>query len=449
MNVRPLALAGIPALFASGAVAARIVLGNAPRALARDLAQPLIVVTAWGNYGAACFAILAVCVLGTTLLALVAALARNAPDSRRGTVAVLTTVALALAACLAWPFIFSSDVYAYAAYGDMARQGLDPYRIVPAAAHDPFVDAARVQWSGVFPVCVYGPLFVGAARLAATGGAAYGVAATLLGLRAAACAAFLASVALLCAALEGVTPRQKWLALCAYGLNPTLIWSAAEGHNDAYLALVACAAAVLVRSSCSLTAVLLLALTPVWKASGTVLAVAAALHAAFIARLGSGRTLTALGAGTGIAVGIALPPLLPALATVGARGTYEPASLQGLIGLWPALVLAGAAAIFALAAFSRQRSEGFAWFGIAVVVALPNVYPWYGLWLAPLALAAGGGFAAAALWGATISSALRYLPDATGGPAGIARLAAALGALPLALAFGRFASSNKKAPFLP
>jgi len=449
VNVRPLALAGIPALFASGALAARVALGHAPRSLARDLAQPLTVVTAWGGYGAACFAILAVCVLGATLLAFVAALAPDAPDAPDGTTAILTTVALALAAALAWPFVFSSDVYAYAAYGDMAARGLDPYRIVPVAAHDPFIDAARVQWSGVFPVCVYGPLFVGTARLATAAGAGFGVAATLLGVRAAACAAFFASVALLGAILKDVTPRRRWLALCAYGLNPTLIWSAAEGHNDAYLTFAACAAAMAARRSGGLFAVFFLALTPIWKAAGLVLALAAALHAAFLARLGGARTLLALGAGAAIAVGMALPPLLPALATVGARGTYRPASLQGVIGLWPAVLLAAAAGLYALAELSRRRSEGFAWFGIAVVVALPNVYPWYGLWLAPLALAAGGGFAAAALWGATISSVLRYLPDATGGPADIARLAAVLGALPLVFALGPFAASNKKAPLLP
>ncbi|MGA2761217.1 MAG: hypothetical protein ABSF08_12975, partial [Candidatus Cybelea sp.] len=94
--------------------------------------QPLAVVTNWGAA--------AVPPLGITLLAIFAAgliywwvVQRARPVSLQ-----LVAVAAAAALVAAWcaPLLFSSDVYAYAAYGEMARIGLNPYVLAPLNSSD-------------------------------------------------------------------------------------------------------------------------------------------------------------------------------------------------------------------------------------------------------------------------------------------------------------------------
>ncbi|MBD5656841.1 MAG: hypothetical protein IAI50_16920, partial [Candidatus Eremiobacteraeota bacterium] len=204
------ALIPLPVVCAAGAWAARVWFANVPAAYATGVAQPMPVVTAWGAYGGGGFAILAAAIVASTLVVVLAARARRAD-----TAVVVAVAAAALAANLAWPATFSSDVYAYAAYGDLAARGIDPYLIAPAGLHDAFLDDARFQWSGPFPVCVYGPAFVAFARAVFALAAPYGIAATLLVLRATACAAFLGSIALLGIALRDETAERRSLALYA------------------------------------------------------------------------------------------------------------------------------------------------------------------------------------------------------------------------------------------
>jgi hypothetical protein len=157
--------------------------------------------------------------------------------------------------------------------------------------------------------------------------------------------------------------------------------------------------------------------------------------------------------GMAAAVVLALPPLVRALAATRTHGHYAPQiSIQGILGLVPSLVLALAAATIGLAMVVRRDRGGFAWLGIAQLVALPNGYPWYALWLVPWCLVAGDTWASRALWGATISSVARYLPDAAGtlGP-DAARLAAGIAIAPLVLATAdlrRLISVRKKAPVI-
>src|ERR1700693_2044772 len=118
---RPFALAGVPLAFAAGAVASRVLLRAEPQRWTADLSQPLVVVTAWRDYGLDFFVIFAL---------------------------TIALAASALIAAFSWPIVFSSDVYAYAAYGDLTLHGHNPYIPVSAAYHDRFVDAARWQWGG-------------------------------------------------------------------------------------------------------------------------------------------------------------------------------------------------------------------------------------------------------------------------------------------------------------
>jgi len=450
------ALSSVAVPFALGALAARWWLARAPAHLAIDLAQPLVVVTAWGGYGGVCFAILALTIVCATIALLLAAgrLTSAALGARSELAIVVSVAALALACALFWPFVFSSDTYAYAAFGAMAQAGLDPYAPVPAAAHGAFVDAARWQWSGVFPVCVYGPVFVALARSAVRLTAQAGVGTTLWSLRGIAVLSFLASIALLGIALDAWPARRRLLALCAYGLNPVILWSVAEGHNDALVGLVLASAATLARCRGYVLAGLLLGLTPLLKGSGAVLAAGAALGTWLEHRPGWRLLVVGIAAGSVLAAGIALPPLRPALAALGSRGHYQPQlSLQGLVGIWPAIALAVLAAAYGVRRLWGSFPDGYAWLGIGLVAGLPNPYPWYALWIVPWAIAGGETLAAGCLWLATIFSVLRYLPDATGNMGTTAlRVAAAVAVVPLALVLaglGSFSTARKKAVVQP
>ncbi len=442
------ALASVPLAFAGGSLAVRAWLARAPHTVAGDLAQPLPVVTAWHAYGAVAFAILAATVAAATA-GVVLAVGYRPPAEPRDALAVAPIAALALAAAGSWPVVFSSDVYAYAAYGALALSGHNPYAPVPGGLHGALVDAARIQWSGPFPPCVYGPLFVALAREGVAALQPAGVAVTLAGFRLAAGLAFLAGIVLLNAALAGLPPRTRFTAVCAYGLNPVALWTVAEGHNDAFMMLAVIAGTVLAVRGGRLTGALLLALSPLLKAAGILAAALAALDAIAFRRPGFRTILLGLAAGTAMSVALAIPPLLPTLASLGARGRYAPeVSAQGLMGLGPALGLACLAALHGLNVLRRRRRAGFAWVGIAVLLALPNPYPWYAPWLVPPALLAGTEAAGIALWAATISSLARYLPDAVGNiqPA-TARVAALVATLPLVWALagaGRTASARKK-----
>ncbi|MGH7729519.1 MAG: hypothetical protein ACREM2_12130, partial [Vulcanimicrobiaceae bacterium] len=321
------ALLGIPGAFALGALAERALLAHAaphaPSVVATALNQPLVVATAWGRLGIDAVAILVATVVAGALVLLVAirsgALEGEAREVRP---AILLAAGLGLALALAWPLVFSSDVYAYAAYGDLALRGIDPFGAAPAALADPILEAARLQWSGAFPPCVYGPLSLvpALALVGVFGPAAPG--AVLFGLRACAALAFLGSIPLAERALataEDGTRRSPLLA--AYACNPAALWAVAEGHNDAFLLLALLGGLAALRSGRSLAGGLLLGLGPLLKAPGLALGAAAL----FFGTAASWRRTVAL---RGFAVSavpasaLALVATLPALHALAVGGRY-------------------------------------------------------------------------------------------------------------------------------
>jgi alpha-1,6-mannosyltransferase len=452
VNVRALALLPIPLIFAAGACTARWWFARAPSQFAADLAQPYVIVTSWGVYGAAAFALLAT-TLACATVALIFAARTLGRDPKPGNAAAVIVVAgLAIAGAFAWPFAFSSDPYAYAAYGAMVRDGLDPYALLPLHAHGAFYEAARWQWSGTYPVCVYGPAFVAIAAAAVAAFSVLGVGATLWALRIATALAFLGSIGCLRIALGGRPRRESAIALYAYGLNPVILWTVAEGHNDAWLLLAVMGAAALARTKPRLGAFALGA-SLIVKAPGAAFALGALVDGRLRLRRDRAAINGWLAAGLAFAAGPYLALMRPAFAALGAHGKYAPAvSIQGLIGPLPALALAVAAASYGVASLARGLQGGYAWLGIALLVGLPSGYPWYAVWLVPFALAGGPGRASIALWGATISSVLRYLPDAVGDIDPLtARALAVAAALPLLYALTEipFAALRKKVPSQP
>jgi hypothetical protein len=457
LNARSAAALGCAAVaLAAGAAVARICLWRAPAAIAGDLAQPLAVVTAWGPFGATLFAVLAAASAASVLLLAAAARpalqALKAPAAGSVLAPVLAASALGLGACLLWPVVFSSDVYAYAAYGDLALRGLDPYLLAPPGFHDAFADAARRQWGGAFPVCAYGTGFVWlAARIVAAFGP-FGVAATLWAFRLAACGGFLAGVALLHDALRDLTARQRLVATGAYALNPVALWSAAEGHNDALLMCCVLAAAALAARGRTAAAGVLAGLTPLLKAPGLALGAVLAIDASSAAFGPRKRFVAALLAGLAASIVLAGPAAQRALGQLAGHALPAPqASLAVLIGR-PSAAIAGAALAYAgarrLAAGIRA---GYALLGIGLWLAVPNPYPWYALWVLPAAAVALPAPAARALWGVTIFALVRYLPDATGNMTLGAPLAL-VALAPLGLAFlplPHRSTSSKKAAAAP
>lgn len=381
--------------------------------------QPLLVVTEWGGRGAY--------PLGALLLILAAAgffygraLARPASLSAPALAAI---VAVALAAAWCAPLLFSSDVYAYAAYGELARLGLNPYAHAPAGLNDPLLRDAAWQWRPLtFPICVYGPAFVALARAIVDTLAPLGTLAQLNGLRVAASAALLLIVPLAYAAY-GDDRAGKLRAAATIALNPPAIWCAVEGHNDAIALAIVVAGFAVARRGFFGTGAAIVAF------SGLVKAPAALAAVAFAAVQRHAR----LGAATGVALVAAFS--LPLMFGVGTRlaphGQYAPqASLAAIVAPWSpiaAIALAGAIGI-ALAAAGVRRlrrgdNAGWIWLGVGAWALVPNPYPWYGIWLVALAAMAPRSRAATAAILLSFTSLLRYVPDAIAVPGAVGTVA--------------------------
>lgn len=415
-----------------------------------DLAQPLPVVTGWGSVGAALF-----CVLG---LALAAGGAGYARVVRRGSSSAgLTSAAGVAALCAftlacAWaaPAIFSSDVYAYAAYGELLHLGANPYAHQPLPNGVPIFDAAIVQWGNPPPVCVYGPLFVAISSALVSATAPLGTAAALGGMRVLSSAALVACAFFAYAAYRGER-RQRLAAAATIALNPVAIWCAAEGHNDALALAIVLAGVAVTRRGHPHIGGFLSALAGTVKLP----AVAGALPS-----LPAGGGLGAI-VGMAAALALSFPVFAATFNHVAPHAQYAPqASLQALVqpvafaatgSLAAAETTAGAFAACAAAVlvwmaarrFQKRAPDAWPYLALAGWVLLPNPYPWYGLWLAAIAAAAPGTRAAAVVLALTFSSALRYLPDAVypGAPAPVWWIAA-LALLPFALLIPRRGASG-------
>jgi hypothetical protein len=404
----------VPLALAAGALAARALLVDAPPSTASGFAQPVAVVTNWHAFGALLLAALALAVAtGGWAYLRVLALLREGKGGDISLAFIASVCAIAIACAWFAPAIFSSDVYAYATYGEMARVGIAPYSHAILPAGNPVFDAAVWQWGNPPPACVYGPAFVAIAAATLSTFAPLGTFAQLDGLR------LLASLALIVCALAAYAAypgerRERLAAAAAIALNPVAIWCAAEGHNDALaLAVVLCGFALLRRAPA--TGAAIVALAGAIKAPG--------LAAAFPLAFASQRAR--FGAIAGIVVTLAVSyPLVRALVTDTAPGGhYAPqASLQAVFGALP--ILAAVAALAACAFLARaavahlRRGEpaGWVYAALAVWVLVPNPYPWYALWLVAVAALAPGTRASYAALLLSLTSLLRYAPDAIAAP---------------------------------
>jgi hypothetical protein len=423
----------IPGALAASALATHVLLRSAPAFAAAGLAQPVAVATNWNVFGALLLGVLCigVAIAGLAYLRLLVRLRDATGNVSIGT--VVSIAAIALACTWFAPVLFSSDVYAYAAYGEMLRLGIDPYAHALLPAGHAILQAAIFQWGNPPPACVYGPAFVAVASAAVATLAPLGTVAQLDGLRVLACVALVACALGAYHAYPGKR-RDRIIASATIGLNPVAIWCAVEGHNDALALAVVLAGFALVQRGAANAGAFVVALAGSIKAPGLVAAlplIAASPRARW-------------GAVAGIAlVALLSYPLFVALtAHVAPGGHYAPqASMQAVFGAYPPLAISAALAACAILARSgiirlrRRDASGWVFFALAAWVLVPNPYPWYGIWLIAVAALAPGTRVATAALLLSLTSLLRYVPDAVATPSEpVAILLGLLAIAPLAFA---------------
>lgn len=422
----------IAASFAALALFARIAVTHAPTELAFGLAQPLPVVTQWHGFGLALWLALAIATLVSGLgyfAYLRWLLAAPSMPARAVLAAVAVTTALGLTAALASGVSFSSDVYAYATYGELAVLGMNPYGHALLPGGIPIFNVAVIQWGNPPPVCVYGPAFVWLARFLVAATAPLGLLAQLNAFRITASLSLLGCVPLAYAATAG-RPEQQRLGLAAgIALNPVLIWTAAEGHNDALMLAAALGGFTIARRAGPALGAFAIALSALIKAPAAL----AAFGLALALRAQPKRWSAALG---GALLGLAACALLslPLLhaASLAPEGHYAPAvSLQGAIEILTLLVsgnsalslvvgavlgvaLAATVAAYGLRRILTNESDGWCYIALGAWLAIPNPYSWYAAWIVPIAFVAPRSRASIAVLGVAVASILRYFPDATG-----------------------------------
>lgn len=419
-------------------------LRSAPAGIAVDRAQPLVVVTYWQQFGAQMWLAFALAI-AIASVGYVATLRARRPSTARGAVRYLTMTsivsALACAAALLFPVVFSSDVYAYAGYGDMALHGISPYAHARVALRDPLLDAMLWQWGNPPPMCVYGPAFVWLTQAIVALFMPLGAAAPLWALRVLACIALVASAPLAYGAFRAFPQSTRLAAAAGIALNPIAIWSAAEGHNDTLALAIVLAGFALAARSRLFTGALVVALSALVKAPGAV-AAAALVAASWGDRLRF--TRTAAGAAVGIAVvaGLAVPLEYGVRAHLAPQGHYVPQFSLQYVSVW----LAVGIGLWLLVAATRvDRLSMTPYLAFAAFVAIPNPYPWYGVWLVPVAFLAWRSWASWALIAASLLIAVRYYGDATtdlSRPLSIAVVAVEF-ALPLVLLTVHMASARR------
>lgn len=390
--------------------------------------QPLVVVTDWGATGALLLGLL---FLGVGMAGVVYWRVLAAPE--RLSLPGLTSLA-ALGLAIAWcvPVLFSSDVYAYAAYGEMARLGLNPYARLATGSEDALLRDAIAQWSGTFPICVYGPAFVLLAKMLVSALAPLGTFAQLQGMRAFASVALVSCIPLAYAAFEG-DRAARLRAAATIACNPVVLWSTAEGHNDVLALALVLAGFALVRRRFVAIGATVAALSALVKLPGAVAAIA----------LAAVDRRARLGAVAGIAIaGFLSIPLFSGVATqLAPHGQYLPqASLQAVVAplgtissLLLAAIVAAGLCTRGIRLVRNARPEGWVYVGLGAWVLIPNPYPWYATWLVALAALAPRTRAATVALLLSFTSMLRYVPDAIATPAPAAGVALGLLAtLPLA-----------------
>lgn len=291
---------------------------------------------------------------------------------------------------LAWPLVYSADIYSYAAYGMELLRGVNPYAgpIVSAVRVPALIEPVRA-WSGVIPRDIGGPLFT----LVCGAAAALGQPVALL--RVLAVAAYVVCVRF--------WPDDDPRGAAFFGAHPMVVWSAAEGHND-ILAFV----------------FLLLA----WRTGGRWgwgLRIVAALMKAFaivplvVECVRCGYRAVAFGLAAAILV-IGYYGVFAGLPHDAARGGPSELHFSALglaaLGTAPTVLRIMGAALSAAIVLCCLvlRREGMPALVLAAWALFPTAYPWWAVWLAAVIARNRPSASWAALIAVTFASVATYLP---------------------------------------
>lgn len=422
----------IPLAFVVAAEFARVSLSAAPLSIASDLAQPLPVATTWHDFGGSLFLTLlaAVVVAGIAYTIVLRDIATHLCNTQAR--AVLISIGLlgvlSVAAAMIFPVVFSSDVYAYGAYGQMAAHGINPYSHELLTANDPLTRAAIWQWGNPPPLCVYGPAFVWLAKTITVALAPAGAVFQLLGLRILSGLSLVACGQLIFWALDKQPVSRRLLASAGVSLNPVALWCASEGHNDALMLVVVLCGFIMLRRFGLTAGSFVIAASSLVKAPG----VAAGFVLAAFAWPVRSNFVKVTG---GVCGGIFLTAMIARPFEAGIsnvlipRGHYTPQFstqylfsdvagqlLQGHahtleFGVAVAVVASGALLLYGLRSILAGKAEGAAFMALALWLVIPNPYPWYALWILPVAFVSAQTSASLAIVAASLAVFARYFPD--------------------------------------
>ncbi len=422
----------LPLAFAVAGEFARVSLRAAPLSIAPDLAQPFPVATTWHDFGANVFVTLLVAIAVASVA--YAFVLRNLFSGEYDSRARITLVGIALlgtlsvAAALTFPIIFSSDVYAYAAYGKMAAAGINPYSHLPLSLKDPLTVAALWQWGNPPPLCVYGPAFVWLAKTIVRAFEPAGSLWQLFALRALAGFSLVVCGQLMFWALRGRPISHRLVAAAGITLNPVALWSASEGHNDALMLLVVLCGFIMVRSFGLTIGSFVIAASSLVKAPGLAAGIVLSMYA-WPARSRFLKVAVGLCSGVCLTAIVARPFEAGIRNVLVPRGHYTPQfSAQYLfsefarqlfgdhahtleLGVAIALVASGALMLYGVRLALAGKLDGAAFIALGLWLAIPNPYPWYALWILPVAFLTLGTSASMAILVASLAVFTRYLPD--------------------------------------
>jgi alpha-1,6-mannosyltransferase len=372
-------------------------------------------------------------------------LARALADDRRESFApiVLCFGVIGLLATL-WPIAFGGDLYASVAYGRLySLYRINPYIFDQAVriGHDFILQRCLESYGNPPPGDSYGPLWTLLAGALARIGSGAALAVQIWSHRFVALVCTAASLVGLLRVWRGLPVAERKLRVATFAFHPVIIFEAvAAGHNDAIMLAFAVwsfalaadmplVAGVLIGAACAVKLSAFVALpfvvVAIWRrhrAIDALLAVAAAaavVVVAFVPFWQGPATLTPIFAGEPYPrssptwlVEVALLRYVPGSAPIVGRLT-----IPSLITIGASVGLA-AVVVWSLVLFARSGKAANLWRSVtALLWSIPNIYPWYLIWLSP-ALSSRGAWATFAWWFALLAFVhyavdVPRLPDTT------------------------------------
>ena len=360
------------------------------------------------------------------------ALVRSLVKLERGsTLALFASFGIACAALSAFAIIQSSDVYFYVLYGRLyGLHGMNPYAFGDVTRLGDPIIARVLTFTGKTPFeDPYGPLWTLAAGAQSRLLAGAGLFWSAWSFRAVAIVAALAAVAGICHALRRTPEAERTAAAGRFAFHPLVLYECAVGgHNDMLMVapavwafaivedlplvaglLAGCAIAVKYVAAISLPFLVVRARRNGWPGAILcgVVATAIPVLCARPFQTGAAGSQALASNGSRFAMSFEwlanLPIFAAGLGNVPAFDAVPSLPVVGILS-WARLVqlvtLGVAAALVAIGTWLcvRRFDMRHVWrSATALLLSLPSMHPWYGLWLAP-AVACGGRWAMYAWW---------------------------------------------------